>query len=956
MDEALVKNALSGDRTTFNCLIEKYQSRVYGLAYHITGNFADAEDLTQEAFIRAYLDLHQLREPQKFANWLYQVTRNICRMWLRKQMSNARALEFLQDAVARQSVSSPAEQVEKAELQDSVRNVIAALPENEQLTVTLYYMDGLTYREIADFMGVSQSTVKRRLRASRKKLKEELIIMVQDSFQEHKLVPEFTEEVSKKIDITDVLLVKSFAFRSPFQLSPDGEYLAYAVQDPKRRERSIRGVEAGPFDQFLPTGAPWSLAGSEIWVVHLTTGESHRLTPEERMDWCPRWSPDGQLLAFYSDRNGIAQLWVWNRETNQQRLVSKLAIRSHGGWEVPQWTPDGAFILAKLQPESPSNPGDKVSESQSEPDTAIDEATVTVWESEPTESTQDGKPREPSAPNWPLSSNNLRGELALFDVATGEVRRLTDVLHTYSWALSPDGSAVALLRFAGPASATVHQLLWDLLLVPLDGGEARPLTERVPQSSGVNFSWAPDGKHLAYTTSGSLSSHDVFIISTIGDEPKNLTATHKEKFVPFLHYEDRPLWSADSRYLFCVGAGHLWQLSVDGNGIRKLTSDLGRDVVGAVAASDAHVIWSPDDGRTVCVQTHDPATKQEGFYRVDVTNGNAQRLFEMPVRLGRPARFTLDVLVDGKRVFYIAEDATHPQDIWEADATFANRRQVTKLNPQLEKFAFGQTRIVEWKATDGRILRGALMLPAGYEPGKRYPLIMWIYAGESYSNYIFRFGLSNASQENFQLLASRGYAVLAVDTPLQTNEPLKELPGLVLPALDKMIELGIADSERFGIMGHSHGGYSVNALITQTTRFKAAISSAGPSDLVSLYGRLEKDGSSTSVGWAESGQGRMGGSLWEQRQRYIDNSPVFYLDKVETPLLLLHGEQDETLPLAQSAEMFVGLRRLGKVATLVSYRGEGHHPAMDWRHANVIDRWQRILNWFDKYLMAPRSF
>jgi len=200
LDEVLVKNAKGGDRTAFNRLIEKYQSRVYGLAYHITGNFADAEDLTQEAFIRAYLDLHQLREPPKFANWLYQLTRNICRMWLRKQVSNSRALEFWQDAVARQSVSSPAEQVEKAELQDSVRNVIAALPEHEQLTITLYYMDGLTYREIADFMGVSQSTVKRRLRTSRKKLKEELIIMVQDSLQEHKPTPEFTEKVSRKID------------------------------------------------------------------------------------------------------------------------------------------------------------------------------------------------------------------------------------------------------------------------------------------------------------------------------------------------------------------------------------------------------------------------------------------------------------------------------------------------------------------------------------------------------------------------------------------------------------------------------------------------------------------------------------------------------------------------------------------------------------------------------------
>jgi len=181
-------------------------------------------------------------------------------------------------------------------------------------------------------------------------------------------------------------------------------------------------------------------------------------------------------------------------------------------------------------------------------------------------------------------------------------------------------------------------------------------------------------------------------------------------------------------------------------------------------------------------------------------------------------------------VFYIAEDAIRPPDIWEMGVTSAERRQVTRLNPQLERYAFGRTRLVEWKAADGRFLRGALMLPADYEPGRRYPLIMWIYGGGSLSDYIYCFGLSDASRENFQILASRGYAVLAVDTPLQTNEPLKELPGLILPALDRMIELGIADPDRFGVMGHSYGGYSVNVLITQTKRFRAAVSIAGVSD------------------------------------------------------------------------------------------------------------------------------
>jgi dipeptidyl aminopeptidase/acylaminoacyl peptidase len=158
--------------------------------------------------------------------------------------------------------------------------------------------------------------------------------------------------------------------------------------------------------------------------------------------------------------------------------------------------------------------------------------------------------------------------------------------------------------------------------------------------------------------------------------------------------------------------------------------------------------------------------------------------------------------------------------------------------------------------------------------------------------------------------------------------------------------MGIADPTRIGVMGQSYGGYGVLSLIVQSTRFKAAISMSGLSDLTSDYAYLSRDGGDWT-GWAESEQGRMGGTPWQYRDRYIRNSPFFYLDRVRTPVLLEYGEEDETVPPLQSREAFVALRRLGKTATLVGYPGESHQ--LD-KPADQIDFFNRMTSWFDTYL------
>lgn len=281
------------------------------------------------------------------------------------------------------------------------------------------------------------------------------------------------------------------------------------------------------------------------------------------------------------------------------------------------------------------------------------------------------------------------------------------------------------------------------------------------------------------------------------------------------------------------------------------------------------------------------------------------------------------------------------------DTVTGKQQQFTDLNPRLRDLRFGEVRFIESKTAEGKHLRGILILPVNYEEGKRYPLITKVYPGEDLSRKVYTFGFED--EINFQLLAAQGFAVLGVDMPPESTDSLVDMPGYVLPAIDEVIEMGIADENRLGIMGFSYGGYCTAGLITQTTRFKAAVCGGGLYNLTSFYGRLSKQGHSSGIGWAETGQGRMGGSLWEQRQRYIDNSPIFHLDKIETSLFIYCGEGFGGVDYAQSGELFSGLRRLKKKATFVWYRGEGH-PATQWSPEHRTDYQERIIEWFETHL------
>ena len=732
-------------------------------------------------------------------------------------------------------------------------------------------------------------------------------------------------------NINDILCLELLSGSHSIAVSPDGRQLAVTVQSYRRHQ--ARRIS----ERFLPSGLNIGFEGSEIWLVTVKNGESRNLTPNWGTSYRPAWSPDGEKLAFYSDKHGKAQLWIWERGENEPRLASDVTIRpfSQSG-PPPLWTPDGTRIVVKLQPET-----EVIKETL--PDREA--ASVTVFTSCAPEEIPANKenPEDESELWWPSWGHWFRSDVGVITVATGEVQTLAQGFHPFGLRLSPDGTTVGVTNFRGFEKLENAQGMNEFYLFPLDGTPPKLIADSL-KFHGLLFSWSPDGRYIAYGTAGyplatQAGKEELFLISTIDGSQVNLT---QGTDIELTNNSHPPLWSSDSRYLFCVARNHLWRVAIADRIIEKLTDGFDRRVVRLVRQTEADTVWSPDSAESVSVQTL--RGTEHGFHRINLETFETARLIEETRVYNR--RGNIDVAPQTGDIFYSVEDINHPADVWVAAAGFQNTRQLTHLNHGIETEPLGTSRLITWQTPSGKNLRGALLLPANYVEGQRYPLITQTYGGSFLSQRGNNFG-TDGTGHNF-LLTKEGYAVFLPDMPMETNTPVQELSECVLSGIDAVIEMGIANPKRLGIMGHSYGGYCVNALITQTPRFAAAVSSAPISNLISFYGHLTEGGDSPWVTWAEQSQGKMGGSLWEFRERYIENSPIFFLDKVETPLLLIVGVLDNDA-VPQAGEMFSGLRRLGKKAVLARYEGEGHTPQQG-RYPNVVDYWQRVLTWFDEHL------
>lgn len=726
--------------------------------------------------------------------------------------------------------------------------------------------------------------------------------------------------------------------RSPVNLSPDGAWVAHTIE-------AVDTVRRGASRSYSASGFPFAEGNSrmEATLSSLRGDDAVRIGAEDASSWAPVWSPDGRRVAFYSDQGGEAGLWVWERTSGARRRVGDFVARPMFGFEGARWTPDGERIVVKVLPrelsleEANALLPARRREAEPEEPVAADEPSVVVRRSSALierETTDAGGGEAPSdsAPSNDPAMAFIRGnavDLAMVDVTTGALDRIVD-RETVRWVqVAPNGDALAYCVLTGFVP-TAQQGLFELRHHDLSTGETRVLARDIKLAYGIEWSWSPDSKSLAYMESGQQGSGRFVLLDVETGDSRTFEGS--PSFDPG-DGEVPPIWSADGRRLFGVAEGALWSVEVETGVAESLAAIDGWSVRMLVQPSwyEARP-FSTDAGRTLWVAAVEREGGRRGLFAIDQRSGEGR--LEHAEEGTWSFVFSTAASPATGDVVYVTSNQQQVGELWAKSVRGdAGARQVSAINADLGRYQLGEARLLEWRSTAGEPLRGALLLPPGAAEGQRHPLVVWVYGGAMGSGSLHRFGLwGSMATFNMHLLATRGYAVLYPDAPLRTGHTTEDLVATVLPGVNAAIDQGWADPERLALMGQSYGSLNVLALLTRTERFGAAVITAAV-----LHPDLAADYLG-SIGYYEEGQGNMGGSLWEHPERYLRNSPLFDFPAITTPILIGQGDQDGDG--GPSEAIFAALERLEKEVELRVYEGESHVIS---RPANVRDFWQRRL-------------
>ena len=286
-------------------------------------------------------------------------------------------------------------------------------------------------------------------------------------------------------------------------------------------------------------------------------------------------------------------------------------------------------------------------------------------------------------------------------------------------------------------------------------------------------------------------------------------------------------------------------------------------------------------------------------------------------------------------------------DVWFTDASFKKGVQLTQGIRQQDPFIWGTAELISWISLDGKKLEGVIYKPANFDPNKKYPMIVNFYERNSETLNSYRMPEPHRSTIDYRMYLSNGYIVFNPDNRYRDGYPGESCYNCVMPGIQEVLSRGYVDEKRIGAQGHSWGGYQVAYLATRTRLFAAIESGAPVVNMFSAYGGIRWGSGLARSFQYEHTQSRLGATPWTDPRRYFENSPLFLMDKVETPILIMHNDQDGHVPWYQGIEYFVALKRLGKPAWMLNYTGEPHWPT---KNPNKLDFQIRMKQFFDHFL------
>ena len=338
-------------------------------------------------------------------------------------------------------------------------------------------------------------------------------------------------------------------------------------------------------------------------------------------------------------------------------------------------------------------------------------------------------------------------------------------------------------------------------------------------------------------------------------------------------------------------------------------------------------------------------TKARGFFSTRVNGANQlASLTLMDKSFSRPTKAK-----NADALLFTRSSFSEFPDLWVSNPDLSDMQKVSDANPQQSDYLWGTAELMEWHSIDGKLLQGILYKPENFHPEKKYPMLVYFYERNSHNLHRHRTPAASRSSINISFYVSRGYVVFVPDIPYRVGYPGESALNAVVPGVTDLIKQGFVDEENIGVQGHSWGGYQIAFMVTRTNIFKAAEAGAPVSNMISAYGGIRWRTGRSRMFQYEHTQSRIGGSLWEYPMRYMENSPIFWADKIETPLLMMHNDQDGAVPWYQGIELFVALRRLGKPVWLLNYNDEAHGLT---QYKNKKDWTVRMQQFFDHYLQG----
>jgi dipeptidyl aminopeptidase/acylaminoacyl peptidase len=790
-----------------------------------------------------------------------------------------------------------------------------------------------------------------------------------------------------------------------FSFSPDGAHLAMRLYPPDRPRGSSPGDEAGTEEESLGTtiivrkldaarDMPFGNVSQFEWQpvenshllamvisaegktgngVHLFNAQTSELRVLESSNSVYRqlvWRDDAADLAVLRARNddgkegstNVVLAWTGlggNEEMSSYDPTADPTFPS-GMRTIPfrplSWSDDGSVLFLGIAEwaDKVVPPEKGAEEEESAPPAKVeDPSTVDIWHWTdvfvmPWQKVHAAEDRE-------------RNLLAAWHVQSGVFvqlgqelieERVTPVAGS-ELAFVAEWSSYAMERSIGRRGA-------DLYVQNIATGARTPLKENI---NDRYVQASPGGEYLLYMDGGHFWTIDLATLETTNiTRSAPISFINQESDQTSKVYPDRlqkpPFgvagWATDDDAVLLYDKYDVWSVASDGSGAKRLTDGASEQIRyrlirpdrtrrgggGGPGSSSPDYQWFDLD-RPLYLSLYGEWTKKSGFGMLE-PNGSVERLVWLDKNVGSLAKAE-DADVYG----YIAQDFDDSPDIFVGGPELGDAKQVTTTNSFQGDYAWGRSELIDYETDRGRKLQGALIYPAGYEPGKKYPMIVYNY--ELLSQNVHRYvAPSDRSYYNTAVFMSQGYFVLQPDIVFRIRQPGWSVVECIGAAVEEVIEMGMVDPERVGIVGHSMGGFNTSFVATNTHgMFAAAVAGAPMTDLVSYYGDHHWGSGIAETDHIETGQERMEVALYDDLQAYIDNSAVFKAHEMTVPLLLEVGDEDGIVAWYQGIELYNIARRAQRNVVMLAYIGEDHGLRQE---ENQRDYQRRILAWFGHYL------